>query len=556
MNKNVSVLLGALVIAGLAGVAGNWWGARHASGTPAASSMEAEPAASAPKERKLRFYRNPMGLADTSPTPKKDPMGMDYIAVYEGEEEDTPASANQLKFSAEKIQKMGVRTEPAALRVLDKTVRASGRIEPDERRITTIAPKFEGYVEKLNVNATGQAVAKGQVLFEAYSPELVAAQREYAIAIQGVQAMGQAGPEAQKSMQQLADASLLRLRNWDVSEEQVRELSASGTTKRTLTFRSPVSGIVTEKKAVQGMRFMPGDALYQVTDLSSVWVMADVAEQDIAAVKTGARATVRINAYPDKAFTAALTTIYPTLNAETRTVPVRLELANPGGLLKPGMFAQLELAVGAKAKVLTVPVSAVIDSGARQMLLVQVGEASEGRFEPREVKLGARSENYLEVLSGLREGEPVVTSANFLIDAESNLKAAIAGFGSVASNAPASAAAMGPAAASAAPTTAGHQAQGKVVEVDAKTQSVTISHGPVATLKWPAMTMDFNLANSAQLKDLKPGAAIAFEFVERGKGEWVITKITPATAATPSASSAVAKPPGGSAVDPHAAHKP
>ena len=432
MSKNLSIAFGVLVVAGAAGFAGNWWGAQHAAGTSA--NLERTASMPAPQARKLLFYRNPMGLADTSPTPKKDPMGMDYIAVYEGEDEEvpaaTPGSANPLKFSAEKIQKLGVRTAAAALRVLDKTVRASGRIEPDERRSYTIAPKFEGYVEKLLVNATGQGVAKGQVLFEAYSPELVAAQREYAIATQGVQAMAQAGPEAQKSMQQLADASLVRLRNWDVSEEQVRELSASGTAKRTLAFRSPVSGIVTEKKAVQGMRCMPGDALYQVTDLSSVWVMADVAEQDIAAVKVGARATVTINAYPDKVFAAALTTIYPTLNAETRTVPVRLELANPGGLLKPGMFAQLELAVGAKAKVLTVPVSAVIDSGARQMLLVQVGDASEGRFEPREVKLGARSDNYLEVLSGLREGESVVTSANFLIDAESNLKAVIAGFGS------------------------------------------------------------------------------------------------------------------------------
>jgi membrane fusion protein, copper/silver efflux system len=432
MSKNLTLALGVLVVAGAAAWAGNWWGARHAADTSA--SLQALPAGPALQARKLRFYRNPMGLADTSPTPKKDSMGMDYIAVYEGEQEDTPdpAKAAQLSFSADKIQKMGVRTEPAALRVLDKMVRASGRIEPDERRSYTIAPKFEGYVDQLLVNATGQAVAKGQVLLEAYSPELLAAQREYAIASQGVQALAQAGPDAQKSMQQLAEASLARLRNWDVSEEQLKELARSGASKRTLAFRSPVSGIVTEKKAVQGMRFMPGDALYQVTDLSSVWVMADVAEQDIAAVKTGARATVRINAYPDQTFVATLTTIYPTLNTQTRTVPVRLELANPGGRLKPGMFAQLELAVGAKAKVLTVPVSAVIDSGARQLLLVQVGDAQDGRFEPREVRLGARSDNYLEVLQGLRAGEPVVTSANFLIDAESNLKAAIAGFGSAA----------------------------------------------------------------------------------------------------------------------------
>jgi len=438
--------------------------------------------------------------------------------VYEGEEEDTPANASQLKFSAEKVQKMGVRTEPATLRVLDRIVRASGRIETDERRSFTIAPRFEGYVEKLFVNATGQAIAKGQPLFEVYAPELLAAQREYSIALAGVQALAQAGPEAQKGMQQLADSSLARLRNWDVSEEQIKELARSGAAKRTLTFRSPVSGYVSEKKAVQGMRFMPGEALYQVSDLSAVWVLADVAEQDIGAVKTGVRARVKINAYPDKTFDAALTYVYPTLNAETRTVPVRLELGNPGGLLKPGMFAQVELPVGAKNKLLTVPLSAVIDSGARQIVLVQVGKPEDGRFEPRDVRLGARSEQYLEVLDGVREGEAVVVSANFLIDAESNLKAAVAGFG--AQSAPATAT-------SAAAAGSGHQAQGKILEIDAKTQSVTISHGAVASLKWPAMTMDFALANAALIKDLKPNAAVAFEFVERGKGEWVITRITP-----------------------------
>jgi RND family efflux transporter MFP subunit len=534
MNKNISVLLGALVVAGLAGFAGNWWGTHHAAAGAAAPAMEPAQAA-APKERKLRFYRNPMGLADTSPTPKKDSMGMDYIAVYEGEEDDAASDtgAGALKISAEKIQKLGVRTEAAALRVLDKAVRATGRIEADERRSFTIAPKFEGYVEKLFVNATGQAVAKGQVLFEAYSPDLVAAQREYAIAKQGVQGLGQAGPEAQKSMQQLADASLARLRNWDVSDEQLKALAASAAPQRTLGFRSPVAGIVSEKKVLQGMRFMPGDALYQVSDLSSVWVMADVAEQDIASLKVGARATVRINAYPDKSFQAALTTIYPTLNAETRSVPVRLELANPGGLLKPGMFAEVQLAAGAQHKVLTVPLSAVIDSGARQVLLVQKGDAKDGRFEPREVKLGARSDNYLEVLQGLQEGEQVVVSANFLIDAESNLKAAIAGFGAApAAKPPAKAAQPN---AEPMPAAAGHHAEGNVLEVDAKAQSATISHGPVASLKWQAMTMDFSVANSALLKNLKPGAAVAFEFVERAKGEWVITAITPQAPTTAAA---------------------
>jgi Cu(I)/Ag(I) efflux system membrane fusion protein/cobalt-zinc-cadmium efflux system membrane fusion protein len=190
------------------------------------------------------------------------------------------------------------------------------------------------------------------------------------------------------------------------------------------------------------------------------------------------------------------------------------------------MFAQVELPAGSGAKVLTVPVSAVIDSGQRQMVLVQKGDAASGRFEPRSVKLGARSDNYLQVLEGLTDGEQVVTSANFLIDAESNLKAAIAGFGAAATDAPAQAGGMG----SMSSNPVGHQAEGKVEEWDAKTQTVTISHGPVASLKWPGMTMDFALAHSGLQKDLQPGAAVRFEFVERGKGEWVITKATPSPA--------------------------
>jgi len=181
---------------------------------------------------------------------------------------------------------------------------------------------------------------------------------------------------------------------------------------------------VTEKKALQGMRFMPGDMLYQVTDLSSVWVVAELAEQDIGLIQTGAKAAVKTTAYPNKVFEGRVTYVYPTLKAETRTVAVRVELANPGQLLKPAMYAQVDFSVGVKAPVLTVPDSAVIDTGTRRLVLVQVGE---GRFEPREVELGGRGENVVEVVKGVREGDQVVVAANFLIDAESNLKAAVGG---------------------------------------------------------------------------------------------------------------------------------
>ena len=538
-------VLAAVVAVALGVGAGYWWGGRPQPGaTVGVATDAAGPAATGAKaERKILYYRNPMGLPDTSPVPKKDPMGMDYVAVHDGEEPD--AGSSQIKISVDKVQKLGVRSEPAAMRSLDKVIRAVGRIEVDERRVFAIAPKFEGWVERLFVNATGQPVSKGDPLFEAYSPELVSAQREYAIANEAVKALRDAGDDPQAGMKRLADSSLTRLKNWDISEEQVRALAQSGEARRTLTFRSPVAGIVMEKKAVQGMRFMPGDSLFQIADLSSVWVMADVYEQDIGLVRTGSKAKVSISAYPEQSFEGTITYVYPTLKPETRTVPVRLETANARHLLKPGMFAEVQLPVGGKGKVLAVPNSAVIDSGTRQIVLVQL---TEGRFEPREVKLGSRTDTYVEVRDGVKEGEQVVVAANFLIDAESNLKAAVSGFGtSGQSGAPGAAATFAPSSPAAAsgrapgtsaggaiapvagtrPPVVGHRTEGTVKAIDAKAGTVSIAHGPVATLKWPGMTMDFKPANSALLADLKPGAGIAFEFVERSPGEWVITKVTP-----------------------------
>ena len=551
----VSTIVVALLLLAGVGAGGYWLGGRAQgmagdvaqAGAPAGAASMAK----APAVRKLLYYRNPMGLADTSPVPKKDPMGMDYVAVFDGEDASPsePGAAAQIRISTEKVQRLGVRVEAASMRVLERTLRASGRVEPDERRIYAISPKFEGYVERLHVNVTGQPVSRGQPLFEVYSPELVSAQREYAIAMQGVKAMKDASGEALGGMKQLADSSLARLGNWDFSPEQIEALVRSGEVRRTITFRSPVSGIVTEKKAVQGMRFMPGEALYQITDLSSVWVLADIFEQDLGLVKTGAKARVKINAYPNREFNGTITYIYPMLKAETRTVPVRIELANAGQLLKPAMLAQVELQIGSPKPVLTIPDSAVIDSGMRRIVLIQ---RKEGSFEPREVKIGAASENYVEVLDGVREGEQVVVTANFLIDAESNLKAATGGLGGHAGHgaAPGSAGSAAPATppvsaptlpsvsapgAGAAPPqgVVGHKATGTVDGIDAKTGTVSLKHGAVASLKWPAMTMEFKVANPALLKDLTPGAPVAFEFVERGKGEWVITSIAPAASSPP-----------------------
>lgn len=519
MKNNTKIAIGVFVAALLAAIAGYWVGQWVATDTTTSGAMSGDASGEgAKKGRKPLYYRNPMGLPDISPIPKKDQMGMDYIPVYEDEGDGEATSSNQIKISVGKIQKLGVRTETATTRRLDRIVRASGRVEMDERKTFTISPKFEGYVERLHVNITGQKVYKGQALFEVYSPELVSAQQEYQIAAQGIQSLKDGSIEAQAGMQQLADSSLLRLRSWDISEDQIKALAKSGLTKRTLTFRSPVNGVVTEKKAMQGMRFLPGETLYQVADLSSVWILADVFEQDIGQVKAGALAKIKISAYPSKIFEGEITYVYPVLNEATRTVPVRIELSNPGQLLKPAMFAQVELPVGGDKEVLTVPESAVIDSGTRRIVLVQLGE---GRFEPRHVKLGARSDKYVEVLEGIKEGEQVVVSANFLIDAESNLQAVFKNMVSHGEKDDASPDKKS--------VTAGHKADGSVESIDANDGTLSIKHEPIETLKWPAMTMEFKVANHSLLKGVEPGLAVEFEFVERQPGEWVITNIKPKT---------------------------
>jgi len=512
--SHVLVVAFALAIAGGVGYLAGGHGKVGAGDTASQAGAMSAAAPAAPAAKKLLFYRNPMGLPDTSPTPKKDAMGMDYVAVYEGEVEGD-GGGKEVKVSTAKIQKLGVRSEAVTLREVSRSVRAAGRVEVDERRMHTITSKFEGYIEKLHVSATGQPVGRGQPLFEAYSPELVSAQREYQVAARGLLALKDAPADAQAGMRSLAESALARLRNWDISAEQVAALAQGGEVRRTLTFRSPATGVVLEKKAVAGMRFMPGEMLYQIADIGAVWVLADVFERDIGMVKNGQKVRVTINAYPDKVFAGTVAYVYPTLNAQTRTVSVRVELANPGGLLKPAMYASVDLAgSAAKARVLAVPNSAVIDSGTRQTVLVQ---KAEGRFEPRAVKLGVRSDDYVEVLSGVKEGELVVVAANFLIDSESNLKAALGAMGEPG--------AMPEAAKPAAGKSVSHQAEGTLDAVDAKTGAVSITHGAVASLKWPAMTMEFMPANPSLVAGVKPGAAISFEFVERKSGEWVITKL-------------------------------
>jgi len=447
--KILSFIVAALIALTLAGCG------KTETAPPAATPATAAKA-EAKAERKLLYYRNPMGLADTSPAPKKDSMGMDYIAVYEDEGTDENASAGGIKISTEKIQKLGVKTEIAAMRQISRSVRAVGTLQADEQKLHTIAPKFEGWIEQLHVSTTGASVARGQALMTVYSPELVSAQQEYALAKKSLADIQTGDTETRAATERLAEASLSRLRNWGIGKDQITShttdtvgrimgaarypvesaaLSATSPAadnatliRPTMTLRSPAAGVVLEKTAVAGMRFMPGEVLYKIADLSSLWVLAEVFEQDLAAVRVGQSVNININAYPEKTFQGKVAFVYPTVNPQTRTTQIRIVLANPGGLLKPAMYANVELVAADKnqAAVVSIPISAVIDSGTRRIVLIQQGA---GRFEPREVKLGTRGDHYVEVVEGVRDGEQVVVTANFLIDAESNLKAAISGFG-------------------------------------------------------------------------------------------------------------------------------
>ena len=393
---------------------------QHAEAAP--NSSQSSAAASA--GRKILYYRNPMGLADTSPVPKKDPMGMDYVPVYADEAE--AASAGMVKISPVRVQQIGVRSEPVGRRDLVRPIRAVGTVQFDERRTSIVSTRFEGWIEKLLVNATGETVRRGQALMQVYSPDLVLAQQEYALLSRSERGDGRADGESAATRRLLAGAEQ-RLRYLDFPSSEMERLKREVEAREIVTIPSPVSGTVIEKPALQGMRFMPGEMLYKIVDMSTVWLIAEVFEQDLANVAVGQPAKIVVKAYPDRSFAGRVVFIYPTVSEQTRTARVRIEIPNPGDLLKQEMYAGVEIAspVG-RGDVLVVPDSAVIDNGVRQVVLIDRGE---GRFEPRPVRLGEKGDGYVEVRDGVAVGERVVVGANFLIDAESNLKAALSGFG-------------------------------------------------------------------------------------------------------------------------------
>jgi Cu(I)/Ag(I) efflux system membrane fusion protein len=352
--------------------------------------------------------------------PGMEPQGQPEKKPEEAPAE-TAAEAPMVEISPEKQQLIGVKIATVSMRPLRKVIRTVGRIEYDERRLRTVNTKVEGWIDKLYIDYTGRYVQKGEPMAELYSPELLATQEEYLSILKwrkeksttaGTGAMISGDAEA------LVEAAKKRLQRYDISEAQIRELEQTGKARRTLVIYSPTNGYVVQKMALQGMKVMPGEKLFDVADLSTVWVIADIYEYELPFIKVGENAAITLSYLPGKQLSSKIDYVYPALSGETRTARVRFSIPNPDGRLKPQMYTTAEVKISLGSK-LAIPDDAVIDTGTRQIVYVDKGE---GYFEPREVMLGLRAEGYREVLMGLKAGEKVAASATFLIDSESQLK--------------------------------------------------------------------------------------------------------------------------------------
>lgn len=372
-----------------------------------------------PAERRVKYWVSPMDPTYVRDTPGKDNMDHDLVAVYEG-----GAAPGQVRIDPVTVQNMGLRTAPVERRDLNRTIRTVGLVDYEEPRQYVVNSKIDGWVERLYVNETGQFVKKGQPLLDIYSPELVAAQQEYLLALRNRDRLVHSPfPDIAAGGERLLEASRTRLKYWDISASQVAELEKSGQVHKSLTLYSPYSGVVTKKDVVAGMRVMSGADLLQISDLSRVWVHADIFEFEMPWVRTGLSATVELPFAAGPGRVGKITYLYPYVIGESRTTQARIEFENPGLELRPGMYTNVLIEAQTVTDVLAVPVNAVLRSGKRQTVFVALGE---GRFEPKTVTTGVSDdEGFIQVLSGLRLGEQVVISAQFMLDSESRLQEAI-----------------------------------------------------------------------------------------------------------------------------------
>ncbi|MBV5306750.1 MAG: efflux RND transporter periplasmic adaptor subunit [Desulfobulbaceae bacterium] len=367
----------------------------------------------------IQKWRSPMDPTYVRDAPGKDSMGHDLVLVTE-----SGTASEGIRIDPLTIQNMGVRTEKVVKRKLQRTVRTIGLISAAEDQQFSVNSKIDGWVERLFVNQQGQPIKKGQPLLEIYSPDLVAAQQEYLLALENRRRLAASPyPEIAAGADRLLEASRTRLQYWDISPEQIRSMERSGQVHKTLTLASEHAGVVTSKKVLSGARIMAGEELLQITDLSKVWIIADIYEYEIPWVKAGQAVQVELPLAGSKVIDGTISYLYPYLENETRAIKARIEVANPGQDLKPSMYANVSIGTGAVEDSLAIPLTALLNSGKGQTVFVSLGE---GRFAPRSVKSGVRDDDgFIQILSGLNEGDEVVVSAQFMLDSESRLREAL-----------------------------------------------------------------------------------------------------------------------------------
>lgn len=428
-TKSILLFLGAVVAFSLGGY---WLGTQQTTKTPASSAQTMEQMQNMPKaesdtkkqeDREILYWQAPMNPSEIYDKPGKSRMGMDLVPVYA---DGASSTEGMISINPVIVQNMNVRTAPVQQKDLSTVVRAVGKVDYDEQKLFNVNPKISGWVEQLYVDYTGKMVHRGQPLFSIYSPELVTTQREYLLALKTQEKVASSSFETIRSGgSSLLEASRQRLEYWDIPESEIKQLEQSGEVKKAVTLKSPASGIVLHKNAVEGEYIKASTPAYKIADLSTIWVQTSVYDYEVPWIEEGQTAHMELSYQPGKTYEGTVAYVYPTLDQKTRTVQVRLEFSNPNLELKPGMFANVRIQTRPKNNVTVIPNEAIIRTGERNIVFVA---KDEGSFEPREVILGMEGgerNNEIEILEGVKPGEKIVTSAQFLFDSESRLQEAI-----------------------------------------------------------------------------------------------------------------------------------
>ena len=497
MNKKILIALAATGLLGV-GIGGGYWFAAHRMMATPGMTAETSPTSGTTADKKPLYYYDPMYPQQKFDKPGKSPfMDMMLVPVYGDDGGDT----GSVKISSRVVQNLGIRTGEVTQGSLDKKVQVVGAVAYDERAVAVVQARVNGFIEKLYVRAPLDAVAKGQPLAEILAPDWVAAQEEY-LALNK-------SPQANDALRQAARQRLILL---GMSESTVAAITADGKTRPRITLVAPIVGVVGELTVREGMTVMPGAMLFRINGLSTVWINADVPETQAAWLKPGSTIEATVPAYPGEVYKGRVAALLPDVNAATRTLKARIEVTNPNGRLAPGMFATVAVASSPKQEVLLVPTEAVIQTGKRTVVIAaDSGQNGKQQFAPIDVEIGAEVNGMTEIKTGLQKGMKVVVSGQFLIDSEASLKAT----GTRMSDAPAMAGEM-------------HKGEGRIEKIGP--DSVTLSHGPIESMKWGAMTMDFKLPKGAMPAGVAAGTMVDFEFAARKNGNFEITRITPKAA--------------------------